>query len=1272
MSDTPTASIPRRKGSCLGRLAKTVVVLAILVAALVAFTPMLLSTGPGTRFIEGVVAPNIDGTFSIGKLGLSWFGGQTIDGLRIVGRDGKPAVDLKLGVKNGLLDLARGGWKRIDATVGGAINVERRADGTLNLATLAKARPSGAAPAAAPGKSAAGPVLPAGLDATVRIDELDVSVRDEASAKSAQFRKLSGTVIAGTVRPVSVKLRGLSEFEGKPGELGLEATLENLVQSDGRLGFKGAKANGAATIKNVALPLPQMLVDVTRLTANLESADLTQQIKLLVDGDATLNGNTPSAVHADIVANGLFAPDGAVTFKAEQVAADVAATNLPTALAEPFLKGQPLVASRDIGPTADATIKLPAGGGEMTLTLKAANLGVEARGSVDASTGALSFSKVVATTNVQPALLEAAARLSAAQPIAFKADFDRVVVPGATKDGTRDLGGAGLSGTISLPGTIELSRLVDAASGAAIGATTAGATTTGAGAARTEPLGVARDLTLSLKSTSLRDGLHVGGGGQVEGGTLAIDEKLSNLVDAKGAIDTRSIAAIGTVALTNIDPQRILGALPESQRGLARELLAGPVDARLETSGTASAMDATLALSSGALRADAKAALKGRSLAIQSATASVPATPGLLAALQQGRPKPVQLAQAATVTAAIRPMTIDLDRISSIMTAGAPIVADLAMTPATLAQVPGVTGTVGIAEFKGIATIKPGATLGVLFEGGAKIAASGAPLTTVAIGADVGVPQSSASAPGGAPGASSATIKATIDAKEIQVAALESMLGKKPGDLASILGPTGAILVEASPRDGGVTDVRLKPTFRSATGDIQARLTPTTYEVPSGRIDFSLGVEQLNRYFAPSTPQDQVAPSLVFAAPLNVQVGLEGLSIDQKAIAGEPTDPALTRAKVKATTSPVAMTISFGQTISFQGFSAEIACERLDKGATLVVDGKGAADAAGAVLAVRGSVRNLLDKSSRLDTAGAIVDAQVNARQVPTALLDRFQNLDGLLVTALGELLDGTVDVKGLSRTEGTIAARLSSANGRIDAPQVTLRNNALVVETSKPITGELQITKALRDRLLRDINPVLADIRQTEQPVRLSIPQFIYPLDGDYRRLDGDIELTVGAVEFDTGSQILGFLELFNKKQAPTLPGKVDPLRASIRAGQLAYQDFAINIGKDANGWKHTLKFSGDVDLVQKPPYARAIKSMYPIDGLAKSIKELQKVPLLGLVSAGITFYGPLYDPAGKASPLQYKIDVNVDLPKKPEEILNNPGVKGAIDDIFKKLQKK
>jgi hypothetical protein len=301
-----------------------------------------------------------------------------------------------------------------------------------------------------------------------------------------------------------------------------------------------------------------------------------------------------------------------------------------------------------------------------------------------------------------------------------------------------------------------------------------------------------------------------------------------------------------------------------------------------------------------------------------------------------------------------------------------------------------------------------------------------------------------------------------------------------------------------------------------------------------------------------------------------------------------------------------------------------------------------------------------------LDSSKASLDLKAEMKQVPTALLDRLQDMDGLLATALGDLIDGSLTTSNLSSTAGTLSASLSAPNTRVDVPLATLRNGALVIEPSKPITGHLALSKPLRDRLLFRINPILADLRQTQQPIRLTIPNFSYPTDGNLANLDGDVSLTFGEVAFDTGSQLLGLLDIFNRKQDPTIPGFVEPLNVVIRKGQLTYRDFALRVGRDSAGWKHSLDFSGDIDLAQQPPYARAIKSLYPIEGLSRSIKELQRVPLLGAVAIGVTFFGPLYDPSGNATTLQSKFDVQV----KPEDILKDKNIQKGIEDLFKKIR--
>lgn len=1244
---SPSSPAPRR-GSCLGRVVKLGLVAVVLLAVLVGFLPTILSSGPVTRAIANAASDSINGRVSISKANFSWGGPQQVSGLQVDDAGGRKLTEVDVSIGNGLIDLARGGWKRAQVTVGGWLDMELRPDGTTNFSELAKPAPTGApAPAPKPAAPAEPLRLPSGLDATLSLAKFDVTVREQATGRVLKLNDLDGQAVVSTERPISLKLAGASEYEGRIGSIQIEATATDLVRRDGTLAYAGAKLDAVTRLGSVVLPLPQMLVDVKSFDATIRSGDLTKEIVADLNSSATIDGNLPSSAKVSIKAKELLKGDGAVAFKPENVVVDVQATNVPTAVAQPFLAGQPILLSRDIGPTLDATVRLPGGGGDLQIQLQGANLAANASGTLDEK-GTLRITALDARTTVQPDLIQSLAGVTSLRGVPVVAEAKGLALP-RDGEGGLDLPNIAMEAlTVRLPGTVELVR--PAGDHGAVGA------------APSQPLGTAQDLALTVSAPALSREVRVTGGGTVEGGTLSIDQRVTNLFGKDGAIDPMQAVAMGTIALKGVAPQRLLNALDQDTAAIARELLTGPIEATVTTSGGAQ-REARLAVASGGLRAEADATLVDRKLSVASAKAVVPATSALLAALQKGSDAPIQTTPTA-LTASLAPLTVDLDRLGTVLRDGPPIVADLALADATFTNVPGTATPLGLNQFAGKATITPGAILRVAFDGGARATAAGATLTSLTLKVDAARNQDKPDA--------SPSLAAEVKAPDIQVAAAEALLGRPAGSLTSLLGRSGSLELKAAPRGEESVDLTAVPNFETLKGRIEANVAGQLVAVREGRLEANLTPAQLNDLVAtkrqanaaPAGPAAADAPAtLSFTAPLGVKATLGETLVDLNAFAGEPFDPAKVKASLDVSTTPIPMLLSNGERVGFDGLSARVATPRLDQGVTFSASAQGAG---GATLKAEGAVRNLVNPKSVLDTAGASIDLKAEMKQLPTLLLDRLQDMDGLLATALGDLIDGSLTVSNLSSTTGTISANLAAPNTRVDVPLATLRDGLLVIEPTRPISGHLALTPPLRQRLLFRINPILADLRQTQQPIKLAIPSFAYPTDGNLTRLDGDITLTFGEVAFDTGSQLLGLLDIFNKKQDPTIPGLVEPLNVVIRKGQLTYKDFALRVGRDSGGWKHSLDFAGDIDLTQQPPYARAIKSLYPIEGLSRSIKELQNVPLIGAVAVGVTFFGPLYDPQGNARTLQSKIDVQV----KPEDILKDKAIQKGLDEIFKRIR--
>ena len=106
MTESHVQTKPRPK-SFFRRLLKALVLLIILIVVLLALMPTLLSTGPGTRFIQSTLGNALGGTMEFGDLSLGWLSGLKIDNLKF--------TDLKKG------NLRRDPRGSIQAAAAGAV-----------------------------------------------------------------------------------------------------------------------------------------------------------------------------------------------------------------------------------------------------------------------------------------------------------------------------------------------------------------------------------------------------------------------------------------------------------------------------------------------------------------------------------------------------------------------------------------------------------------------------------------------------------------------------------------------------------------------------------------------------------------------------------------------------------------------------------------------------------------------------------------------------------------------------------------------------------------------------------------------------------------------------------------------------------------------------------------------------------------------------------------------------------------------------------------------
>jgi hypothetical protein len=254
---------PRRRRRWPRRLAFAGVALLVIVA--------LLPTAAGPLLrprLAHALGGALGATVRIDRVGLSWFGSQRIDGLRILDDRLREHAALDLRLDRSLLDLARGWTSLGTLTARGTLDLEERADGSV--APL---------PAPSAGGGNGGPVrIPAGLSGAVRIELDRVRYTDRAGIVT----EASGVVLdAALTRDGGVTVALAAGAGG--GSVSARGAASGVFGADGVLDA----ANASGTIEATLTDLPASLA---ALAMGDRAALLGERISGTVSGDLSARG----------------------------------------------------------------------------------------------------------------------------------------------------------------------------------------------------------------------------------------------------------------------------------------------------------------------------------------------------------------------------------------------------------------------------------------------------------------------------------------------------------------------------------------------------------------------------------------------------------------------------------------------------------------------------------------------------------------------------------------------------------------------------------------------------------------------------------------------------------------------------------------------------------------------------------------------------------------------------------------------------------------------
>jgi len=218
------------------------------------------------------------------------------------------------------------------------------------------------------------------------------------------------------------------------------------------------------------------------------------------------------------------------------------------------------------------------------------------------------------------------------------------------------------------------------------------------------------------------------------------------------------------------------------------------------------------------------------------------------------------------------------------------------------------------------------------------------------------------------------------------------------------------------------------------------------------------------------------------------------------------------------------------------------------------------------------------------------------ATGIDTHLIDAMGECNGLLVDSVGTPVSVECIIDDISGSP-RVQAGGTAPNASFET-QFTIAGKLANIDSQKSVAS-LQLTPTLTQRILKDLGPVLSDIRTVKHPIKMTVSNASVPLDGNVKKLNADVRIDIGEVELDSGAATLQLLPIFNSSHAEMIPAEFEPIEIQIRKGVITYDEFNLIIDG-----KYSVPYAGTINLNNRK---LNLTSAVPLTGLGYSIKELR-----------------------------------------------------------------
>lgn len=343
-----------------------------------------------------------------------------------------------------------------------------------------------------------------------------------------------------------------------------------------------------------------------------------------------------------------------------------------------------------------------------------------------------------------------------------------------------------------------------------------------------------------------------------------------------------------------------------------------------------------------------------------------------------------------------------------------------------------------------------------------------------------------------------------------------------------------------------------------------------------GKIDLLLHPEG---FAAWTKPEDKsAAPLLTLTAPASIKLALSESLIalaTTKDKAGKDVsslDPARTKFVALLTMPSASFVRSDRQALRVRDLKANVTtaelAKLLDIKLNALIEDPASPQNTGAIESST-QFQGIGVTEGEIDFAKAGFSTNTTAKAFPVDLLDVLMQQDGKLLALLGRSTSLTLVGNRPAGSEGTLDLTLESGNaqaqlrGMIDTNMVfRLREDAVVT---------MRVTPELGKAYLASLNPILADVKSAEQPVKLTLSKegFSVPLDNPkFSTIAVKGRLEIGTLLLKRNEIAGGLTSALRAlgspiKDLPEFPASFTPLQFAIADGVMTSNDLWLDTGE-------------------------------------------------------------------------------------------------------------